>query len=274
MAEQRLNDNATSLEAANWSGAGFADGAELAIVGNEETIADLDRSADTTNGINYLHIRNGRPTVGGDSETDLIIECAVAYTTRPNFIWATRGGLCRVQFATTVCNEAVFMASGGDAYIVAGNVDKLKIAGSGNVTILAGAEIDSELWVAGEAVVTIQDSGTAIPIAQISERARVHNERAITEVWQRQASWFYNDNRSGTGTTTYKLEGGIFVPVAGDVADVEWFGGRIDDTRVEQALELGATAFEVRGSGLVAPRSAGLLTVSNVNSAYPTPLSK
>ncbi|MCB0912185.1 MAG: hypothetical protein KDB60_11280 [Propionibacteriaceae bacterium] len=274
MAEQRHNKDAASLDSANWPSGGFANGAELAIVDSGQTLADLDRTADTTTGINYLHIRDGKPTCGDDTNGNLKIETAVAYTTKPNFVWATRGGKCRVEFATTACNKAVFMAGGGESFIVSGTIDDLVIAGSGVVHILSGVTITGDIYIMGAAEVIIQDVGT-IANVYVSEQARVDCEALVQNLTMRHFCRVRLDNQSGTAMTSFTFEGGTFIPVAGDVPSVVWWAGTFDVSEVQEAVSIGTTSFVANGSGLVPPPPSSLLTVGTPTQLLPAaPISK
>jgi len=271
MAEKRLNPGASSLNAANWpAGVGFANAAELAIVDSDKVHADLDRTADTTTGINYLHIRGNAPTVGDDTNGDLIVEFDPAYTTQDNFVWATRAGKCRLQAAANICRSAVFMAGGGDAFLVSGSFDNIKVSGKMTLHILAGVDINTALYATGACKVLVYEkSGDSVPAVYAGENALVDCRRRIDNLRNRQNARTLVDNRSGTGMTDCLIEGGVVVPIAGDIPTVTWWGGRLDPSRIAEALSFGTTAFALNGSGLVVPSSNSLLTVGTPTGLLP-----
>lgn len=270
MAEQIHNENATSLDAANWPSGGFADNAQLTILDNEEILTDLDRRADTTTGIDWLWIRGGRPQIGGDAEGDLMVEFDATFTSKPNFVWMTDGGHIRLQ-ATNTVKESILSSQNGAAYLVSGTFEDLKISGSGVVYIFGAVVITGGITVQGDVTVIISDgAGGAIPLLSAGARCRVECRRLVDAFELRHQARVTSDNRGGTDADTLLLEGGTFVAVAGDIDAVTAWGGSIDVSQARVALVLGVTSFAVEAEEFVVPPDTDLVTVSNVARAFPT----
>lgn len=278
MAELLLNEGATSFDAANWSGGtGFVNDAELAVItpeGQAPTFTDLDRTADAATGIKRLSIRGGRPIVGDDSG-DLIFRPKAGYTAEPAFVFSTEGGRCRLQLLDNTADRVVINSATGVVYLVAGTVNKLLISGGCTAYILPGFDVATGLWVQGDAAVEISDGGAgSIPALYATKRCRVTSKRRLDVVDQDHQAVVKPENKSGTNGSQYTLRGGLFVPRAGGWDTIDAWGGQVDKSQIVQALELGATAFNVYDDEFVVPQSAGLLTTSNVAPLFPIRISK
>jgi len=276
MAEQRLAKDTASLEAAGWSGAGIANGAELAIVDSSLVHTDLDRQADTTTGLSYFHVRDGKPTLGDETNGNLILEFDPAYTTRENFLWQTRGGQLRLEAATNVCTAAAFVAKGGTANLVSGTFGSIYVAGSQVVRIPAGVDINTALYCFGDAVVEISDKvGDSIPLIVCSEGARVVCRRELEVIELRQRATLFVDNATGSAATSVLVEGGRLIPLAGGMPTVEWWGGVIDLLQAQEALNFGTTDFDIKSTRLAVPAANSNVTVGTPAGLFPSvPLSK
>lgn len=270
MAEQRLNKGASSFDT-GWPGSGFADDAELAVIDSELVHTDLQRSGDTTTGLNYLHIRGGTPTIGDETNGDLEVEFKEAYTTRENFLWQTLGGSLRLRAKTTECQKAVFAALAGEATVLEGAFDQIYCCGRQVVRIKEGATVETALYCFGEAIVEIDDKvGDDIPLIVCSEGARVVSRREIPVIQLKQRARLVYDGASGSADADLLVDGGQFIHLAGNVPDVEWWGGVIDLLQAQEACNFGTNSFEIKGTKLTVPPASPLVTVGTPSGLFPS----
>lgn len=276
MAEQRLAAGTRSFDSGGWSGAGFADDAELALIDSELVHTDLQRTGDTTTGVHYFHARGGRPTVGDEANGDFEVEFKEAYTTRENMLWQTKGGFLRLRAKTTACNKAVFVAKGGEATIIEGTYGTVYIAGDGVVKIFAAVDITVALYVFGAARVEIADKvSDNIPVIVASEGATVVCRRECVDISIKQRATLVYDNATGSASTALLVDGGKLVNLAGSHPTVEWWDGVIDLLQAQEAYNFGTTDFDIKSTRLVVPPAGDLVTVGTPTGLFPSvPLSK
>jgi len=276
MAEQRLAKGTQSFDAAGWSGAGIADDAELAVVDSSLVHTDLQRAADTTTGVNYMHFRGGKPTVGDEDNGDLELEFKEAYTTRENLLWQTLGGSLRLRAKTLECQKAVFAALGGEVTVLEGAFDQIYCCGNNVVRIKDQATVETALYCFGSCVVEIDDKvGDDIPLIVCSEGARVVSRREIPVITVKQRARLVYDGASGSATASLLLDGGQFIGLAGNVPTVEWWGGVLDLLQAQEAFNFGTSAFDIKGTHLAVPAASPLVTVGTPEGLFPSvPISK
>lgn len=272
MAETTLIKNTLAIgAAASWADAtGFADAAELAIVDSQVVHTDLDTTGDTTNGINYLHIRRGTPELG-PANGSLKIEFDATYTTLPNFVYDTDGGVCYLEIVTNACPE-IAVSGSGTLYITAsggGSLGTLRVSGSARVLVLSTCDITVKVQASGRAYVWIEHrSADNVPDADLSGSCVVDSERRFV-AWEQTAAAVLNlDNQVGTAATTATINGGTFNPIRGSVATVNHAGGVVNEHAAKYALTLGSTAYNLLSSEVRQPNSNLLCTVSNVAQAF------
>lgn len=273
MAEITLNEGTKSLNAAGWSDAtGFANDTDMAIIDSHQTHTDLDRTADTTTGIQYIHIRGGIPYFG-PGQGNLKIEFKAAYTTRPQFIWNTMGGVCYLEFATLAANKIELLGAGEVRLFQSGSGSVATISIGGNVSCFIDAALDvvSKITVTDNASLKIQHkAGDNIPILHANGNARVRSERRIVTLNVADTAEVWQENETGSSTTTLTLTGGVYHPVRGDVATVDWHGGLIDQSAAKYSLTLGSTAFNMHSNRLRQPSGTDLVIIANIDRGLDT----
>lgn len=262
MAEATLNAGSRSLDAANWSDAtGFANDAELAIVNSYQEHTGLDRSSDTTTGVDYLHIRDGEPRFGPGNGR-LMVDFDATYTAKPNFRWATKGGLLYLE-ATTTMGRGDFVGA-GNCYLVAGQMNNLAIGNRNSVKIQEGCDAGAtQIVLAGRAYLEADAPSGAytIPTLRMTHGSPVALIKRRVENAYLVHGLLTVRNESGSSMTQLDLFGGVFRPEAGDVDTVNWYGGEFDLSRARKALTIGGTAFNVYHDRQI-PDSTELVTMS------------
>lgn len=260
MSEARLLANASSLAAANWSDStGFANDAQLAIVDSYATHTNLDRSADTTTGVDYLHIRDGVPIFGPDNGR-LIVDFDATYTAKPNFVWRTKGGLLYLE-AGTACGKAEFIGA-GNCFLCGGTFNTGILARRNAVKVQAGCDFGAVLAVLqGRAYLEVDEDDTySLPdLRMTSGNPRALIRRQVESAIMR-AGLLMVDNRSGNAGTSIDIHGGVFRPIAGTFNTINWYGGDIDLSYAQAELTLGGTALNVFHDRKI-PDSTDLVTM-------------
>jgi len=214
MAFTNLNENATSVAAANWEDAtGFAAGAELEISdGSVAILNDLDQSASD---IEALVITEGRTGDIGKAGTPL--QCQVDNSTDARVEYRASGGRFYFTHAdnTSTCEYFIANSTGGSVYIEGGTIDDLEVArvayleiganavvtnaklGDGrgvienNATGMTSCEIFGGHWtikrdgtykIHGDAVVVfdIPDSSPTMSVEQTGRASKVYFKRCAT----------------------------------------------------------------------------------------------
>ena len=276
MAEIFLNENAASFAAANWSDAtGFADAAEMVVDRHSGVInTALDRSADTTDssgGIKYIHFRCDTVDVGGESGT-FSVEFDDTYTTRPNLVWAARGGRMRINSTGDTCKRAEFNG-GGVCYLVGGDWEKVYV-GSGTVifgesaTFSASAEL---ICAGGRVVVEAHSSATDILPTTFVCGGQMELHRRPTTVNVSAGSLRM---RSLDGAaTTMNLYGGSTMLEAGNVPTLNVYGANgavLDLSRAIREVTVGGTALNIAGKlDFRRYPTGGYVTISNEDAKVP-----
>lgn len=273
MPETRLNPGAQSFDAANWEDAtGFADNAELAVVGSREEIADGNKGTLTT-GINYIDFRGGEPKVGRDAAGPLQIKPATAYTTRPNLRWATNGGELLAEVLTNAANRVELTARAGMVTLIGGDLKETFVAGAQLVNIGTGVDLSVALYVFGSATVIIDEHSTPatdIPAIVVGENANVIVRRPFAAATILGRGVLAVDNRSGTDSGGVAGYGGSLAPISGVIDGFEFYGGDgIDDSRLEALASVGvADGIQLWAPGLRLPPASELLTLGTVTSKF------
>jgi len=274
MAEIRLNPGATSFDDANWEdAAGVADGAELAVVGSNEQIDDGDQNTGVATGVNYWHFRGGSPKLAKDG-TNLKVKAAVAYTAKPNFVWATDGGEAAVDFVTNAVNRAVCQARSGKILLVTGDLKETWVGGAGLVYVGAGLDCSVGLYVWENATVIIDEHSTPatdIPLLIVGNNANVIIRRPFAAATILGSGVLGVDNRSGTAAGDVTGYGGRLAPISGVIDGFEFYGGEgIDDSRLEAAASVGvANGINLHAPGLRVPAESDLLDLGTIVNKFP-----
>tara|TARA_R110000803_G_scaffold43701_4_gene93025 strand:+ start:2523 stop:3374 length:852 start_codon:yes stop_codon:yes gene_type:complete len=270
MAETQHNEQAVSIDAANWvDGVGFTNDAELAILDSQQTLIDLDRTGNTTTGILYLHVRGGSPIIGPIAG-HLKVEFKAAYTTESQFVWDCDGGECYLEVVTLAANKFELTGSGTVRLFGSGTGTLADIAVSGNVNCYIDSSLSlvSKVWASGNSYVELDDDSSNLPDVDVSGSAFVYSKRRCT-LWTAGQNSRLKINNPGAAATTGNISGNaLFEPVVGDTSTVNQSGGRVNERAAREKLTLGGTAYNVTAAGLAVPINNTLLTVSNVTRTF------
>lgn len=241
MAIEFLNEGATSLAAANWSGSGFADNATLVIdkpFGDGSAVtSDVDQSGLTT-GIDYLDIK--KSAVG---------------TIRGLKVDADTAG---ADFIRNYGRVRLEMESGG------GNVNNFACGGSSENYINAGTfvdvTVDGGYFEAGEtAVITnfdafsgsgrIKKNGTDITLGRIYGGTWLIERPGIYEVHGGRVTFDFADDATATSSTVVTT-GGTTIVVFAAFDEVSYLGGKVYENQARRAHTVGSSQYLVGGASI------------------------
>lgn len=264
-----LNQGATSLAAANWSDTtGFADNAELVIVGTDQTdnniVSNLDQSANTTgsgDGIHYLHTRPRFRGNVGTAAAPVITEFDTTYSTQAQVRHAGSGDLY-IQGDTCALVEQI---GAGATFLRSGTWTTVVVL-AGSLDISSDAEFDNLYVFGGSVVVNDHASSDYDLIEHTGGTIQLRRGGATSSVYDIGGSARLFSNIEAGEHKTVRQHGGTIFPIRGNIAVYRGIAGTVDERIVERDLTIGSTS-AVRSAALriiEAGNSAGTITYSNV----------
>ena len=275
MALEYLIENSRSLNAASWSGSGFADAATLVIDQHTGIIdQNLDRAADTTDtsgGINYLHVRADAVDIGGEAGV-LEVEFDDTYTARASFVWATRGGRCRLKSVGDTV-PWVEINGGGDVFLLGGDFKEINV-GRGRLHISEACTFHASATVNvyGGEVNIAEHSGATDTLPTLNVAGGTVNSKRTVDAFTVAAGMF-RLRALNTAPTSGVLWGGRTIIEAGDVPTFSAYGCNgavLDLSQAIRDTEIGGTALVIAGQMDVRRYGRGAaVTLSNESSKVP-----
>lgn len=255
-----LNKGSVSLDAGNWSDAtGFANNATLVIERSNETLTQLDRTGDTTTGVDYLHFRRGAPIVGPtNGHLKVEYDATPSTTGRAQLLWDCDGGVLHAEFSTSlVCLETSLMGS-GKIYLHVGECNTLAIKDNIVARINEGCDISTDVFMGGGYAFFESDATFTLPNVYLND-GHLESERRVEQCDQGGGIFEYYH----TGAlTTYNQHGGLFIPHgSGTITTWNYYGGEIDDTKILRDFTV--TNLNNR-SGKRLPRLSNKITVTTL----------
>ncbi len=255
-----LGGSGVSLNAANWTDTtGFADDATLVVgAGSANITADLDRKANTTTGIDYLHITEGfSGTIGSASAGSADIEFDATYTTAANFVLRGPAFVFLTAGSTTITKAEI---SNGNSVLTGGTITTLIVSG-GQVVIQSGCTVTNivitggnvtQLGVGGTAATTCVQSGGTYVTERVPVTFTVRGSTAYAQV-----------NSTTADCTTLTHSDGRIVWEDGNIATLVGEGNAKLQLMPKRAVAIGGTALTRRGAYAILGRSSPLVSISN-----------
>lgn len=264
-----LNEGATSLAAANWSDStGFADNAELVIIGTNQTdnniVSDLDQSANTTgsgDGIHYLHTRPGFRGNAGTEAAPVITQFDTTYTTQAQIRHAGSGAFY-IQGDTCALTEQIGQ---GRLFLRSGTWTTIVVA-SGYCNIGPDAIFDNLYVLGGLCDVDDHASSDYDLIEHTGGTIQLRRGGATSSVYDLGGSAQLFSAIAAGEHKTLRQHGGTLYPITGNIATYRGIAGLVDERRVQKDLTIGSTA-AVRTAALrivEVGNLAGTVTYSNI----------
>lgn len=240
MAEAYLNENATSLAAANWSdGVGFQNGAQLVIAESTVSIQTaLDQSGLVT-GIEYLDILGGNPVIGGSAgplkfDADGTAESAASLVSRLRY--HTDGGALYYQAAGGNNLAHYVIHSGrGRLYGLGGTWKHFHCSGQADLNDTTVSTAGSLWYFSSGASVRIQDNATAITdLTCVGTPLSLYLERGATALDFAGSEWTLDTTRAST--TIKHRAGTMRILKSGTITDLYCLGGLIDFSGLQRSM--------------------------------------
>lgn len=244
MAIAYLNENATSLAAANWSDAtGFAAAATLFITdGSVPIVNDVDHGSSN---IEYLVITEGR--TGDIAAAGTPVECQVDNSADARIEYRASGG--RFYFAhadsTSQCEIFVVNSTGGSVYLEGGTIDDLQVARVAYLHVNASTVLSDT---AGEKVYlgsgrgVIENNATGITECNIFGGNWTIKRDGTYNIYGPATVVFDIPDASPTTTINQYAPGSVVQIKRGDVGTVVHHAGLMA-TKGERPISIGSSSY-------------------------------